>query len=180
MNHFRHLVAAIVWVAAILCLAATARAEGGGGAGDSGVANTAVCVTSEGPLHCTGRFSGTWDMTCMTTGSATGVKDFGVGSLSFLADGSVEVRLKSTSGWGNTDTRPGSESNPIRGKLESNGHMLIERKQDNVSLRWEGQFSLAPVAGSGNKAAGSGRFENKGAFLGGDVVQTCQGSFKLD
>lgn len=153
--------------------------EDSGGGDGAGGSNTAVCVTQGGPLHCTGRFSGTWDMACMTTGSAAGVKDYGVGSLSFLADGSVELRLKSTSAWGNTETLPGSESNPIRGKIDSNGHVLIERNQDDVSLRWEGQFSLAPAAG-GNRAAGSGRYNSKGVFLGGDVVQTCQGSFKLD
>jgi hypothetical protein len=55
---------------------------------------------------------------------------------------------------------------------------LIERKEDDLTLRWEGRFGLSPTAG-GERPTGSGTYHSKGVWLDGSVVQTCQGTFKL-
>jgi len=154
------------------------------GSGDGGGSNTAVCVTTGGPFGCTGRFPGKYDLQCQNVGYEKAKPDFGVGSLSFLGNGSVELRLTSTSGWGNAEGLPGSETNPIVGWIKSNGHVLVEAEKNTegggvVTLRWEGQFSLVG-AGGGTRPTGSGRYDSKGVFLDGDVVNICQGSFTLD
>lgn len=120
----------------------------------------------------------TYDLQCQTKGG--GVEDYGVGTLTFLPDGSIELCMVSKSPiWGRTPfTGPGSPADPMRGRVDSSGHVLIERNEVDATRRWEAQFNLTPTA-DGQRPVGGGKYQSRDTYSDGELLQTCQGTFTL-
>lgn len=133
-----------------------------------------VCETNRGPFRCTGTFNASWKSTCITQHQQGGGTDHdsGTATVTFLADGWVEVRMLSTA------HRDRVQRN-IGGKITSDGRMVVDRSSGDTIERYIGNFRLV-AAGGGNKPTGSGTLEHhyRVDTAGREFVR-CSGSLQL-
>jgi hypothetical protein len=143
-----------------------ALAGTGNGAAGSGTARAGVelCQSQAGPLGCTGRFSGNYQLEC-SGGGAPPSRDAGTGTIAFFSDGTVELRLQ-----GGTTS--------LSGRIDASGIVSIATGDARFSQRWEGSFRVQATAG-GALVVGGGTYESRVTGPDGQVNNTCRGTFLL-
>ena len=120
-----------------------------------------VCLTGEGPFRCTGRFIGSYQMTCFNLrGPAT---------LTLAANGAASLSI--------------SQSNAapyvVAGNIDAAGKLTIVRNENQAVHRWDAQFSVVRAVNGAVKVAGGGKYEHRSLDAQGRMTVDCTGSFTL-
>lgn len=127
-----------------------------------------VCLTSEGPLRCTGRFIGTYRMTC-TRQAPTPIQEGGPAAVVLARDGSVEMLI------------PRSNDTPfsVKGQISSAGQVNININRPGVeNQQWVANLRVVAAAQGLRTVNGSGTY--KASYSPGNVMLLqCQGTFSL-
>jgi hypothetical protein len=144
-------------------------ADPGGDLTATGPDGGEICVTTEGPLGCTGRFTGAYDLDCSPAS-----RDNGISTPTLDREGGVEVRFESSA-----HARRDSDPPPLRGLVDSAGRVVIERNEGQVFQRWEGTLQRRERAGDHYGVAGRGRYWLKVTGGGGEVYLDCIGTMVL-
>jgi beta-lactam-binding protein with PASTA domain len=123
-----------------------------------------VCLTSEGPLGCTGRFIGQYRLDCTRIQPT-----LGQGILALGRDGSAELTM----------TQPGGPPYSVRGSINAAGTVVLIKQGPREFQRWDGQFRLVAAANGLRKVQGNGTYQNKFTDEKNAVTLQCTGSYTL-
>lgn len=123
-----------------------------------------VCLTSEGPFGCTGRFIGQYRLDC-----ARIQPQVGQGTLVLSRDGGAELTM----------TQAGGPPYSVRGSINAAGTVVLVRQAPREFQRWDGQFRLVAAGGGLRKVQGTGAYQNKFTDEKNAVILQCTGNYAL-